>query len=200
MNKKEIFTIGYTSFKKEVFLEVLKFYEITCLIDVRTTPIASEFYKFYSKNELEPFLKENGIIYRNYSKEFGARQENKAFYNSCGCLDFEKFVKSNQFIDGVEKIEKGIQMGYKFVLMCAEKDPVNCHRSIMITRELSKIGFDVKHIMADKSIKSQRYIDTRLLEIYKIKPDFFKTEDEQILEAYQKRNKEIGFRGKDEEE
>lgn len=198
-----IYTIGYTAFPDEKqFIDILKKLNITCVVDVRSNPIASEYYQVYSRNSLEPLLNQNRILYRNYSKEFGARQENKKYYmiyknegKTEQCLNFELFTKSNEFIDGVEKIKKGIDLGYTFVLMCAEKDPIDCHRTIMIARALSNMDFDVKHILYDGTIETQTSIDERLLCKYKYQPSFLQSKEEQIAEAYRKRNIEIGYKG-----
>ncbi len=196
MQEYEIYTIGYTAFPSpEEFLSVLKQYKISCLIDVRSYPVASEFYEFYSRSLLEPFLTKNKIIYRNYAKEFGARQENRKYYNNSGCLDFEKFTQSSEFISGVEKIKKGLDLNYKFVLMCAEKDPISCHRTIMISRALSLQGFKIHHILQNKNTISQKDIDMRLLQEYKLEPSFLQTQEEQISEAYHLKNLEIGYKG-----
>ena len=77
---KIVYTIGYTSFDIQKFVEVLKKYKITCLIDVRSTP-KSSYYKDFDDSNLLPLLKNNGILYRNYKEEFGARQDNKDFYS-----------------------------------------------------------------------------------------------------------------------
>ena len=195
MSDYTIYTIGYTAFELDGFIRILKNYGINSLIDVRSYPVASEFYKTYSRNFLEPLLKTHNIIYRNYAKEFGARQENRKFYMPEGCLDFEKFSQSSMFLDGVEKIKKGIGLNYKFVLMCAEKDPINCHRAIMVARAMNKMGFKINHIHADGNIETQEKFDQRLLDSYRIQPSFLQTRDEQLYEVYRKKNKEIGFKG-----
>ena len=105
-----VYTIGYTSFELEKFIVVLKKYKITCLIDVRSTP-KSSYYKDFDGQNLAIVLKKNGILYRNYKHEFGARQENKSFYSIKGFLDFSIFSKSQQFTDGVIKIQRAQEMG-----------------------------------------------------------------------------------------
>ena len=124
-----IYTIGYTGFSAYEFINVLRDREINVVIDVRSTPY-SERYPDYNKENLERVLKSNQIYYRNYIKEFGARQDNRNFYSSEGYLDFEVFSKSEQFLSGVEKIENSVAKGYKIVLLCAEKKPIQCHRTI----------------------------------------------------------------------
>lgn len=200
-----VYTIGYTSFDIQKFIEVLKKYKISCLIDVRSTP-KSSYYKDFDDSNLMPLLKSNGIIYRNYREEFGARQENKEFYRSKGFLDFNVFSQSKQFNDGIDKIRKAQDMGYTICLMCAEKDPINCHRTILIARNLDKKGFDVKHILATEDSCKQCDIDKRLLEKYcpnRTQISLFNENnltDEELLEkAYRLKNEEIGFRMEEEE-
>ena len=200
-----VFTIGYTAFDIEKFVAVLKKYKVSCLIDVRSTP-KSSYYKDFDDVNLAPTLKRHNILYRNYKDEFGARQDNKDFYNVKGYLDFEIFAKSQQFIDGMEKIKKAQEMGYTVCLMCAEKDPINCHRAIMVARNLAKNGFEVEHILATESTCTQNDIDSRLLERYfpnrsqlSLFADENMTDEEAIEKAYRLRNEEIGFKLEDEE-
>lgn len=196
---KCIYTIGYTAFDINSFIVKLKELNISCVIDVRSNPVASEFYENYSRINLEPLLKQHNIYYRNYANEFGARQTNNKFYEKYGYLDFAEFIKTQQFISGVEKIEKGLKLGYNFVLMCAEKDPIACHRTIMVGKGMKDMGFDIKHIMADNSIQSQVDIENRLLDLYfpnRGQLNIFeqKTEEEYIAEAYLKQNAKIGYK------
>ena len=47
-----IYTIGYTAFPINEFLDVIKHYGIHCVIDVRSSPF-SNYYSDYNKDELE---------------------------------------------------------------------------------------------------------------------------------------------------
>jgi uncharacterized protein (DUF488 family) len=204
--KKTIYTIGYASFLIDEFLDVLKQYNIDCLIDVRSSPY-SGYYKDFDKEYLENKLKFIGKYYRNYAREFGARQESKIFSSNEGYLDFEKFTQSEQFNDGVAKLKESCTEGYNIVLMCAEKDPINCHRSIMIGRALKEKDFDVEHILANKELESQTSVEEKIVIEFckKHKVDRYQSSlfpdaienlsDEQILAlAYKEKNAEIGYR------
>lgn len=160
----EIFTIGYSSFGIEKFVEVLKKYVITALIDVRSVPLSAHFKDFNLKN-LSQVLRKNDIIYRNYDKEFGARQLNTEFFTD-GVLDFSKFAESQQFLDGVKKIEKGMKLGYKFALMCAEKRPEECHRCILVAKKFHDLGYNVKHILEDGGFITQADVEKILVKKY----------------------------------
>ena len=99
-----IYTIGYTAFSINEFIEAIKKFGISCVIDVRSSPF-SNYYADYNKDTLERTLKEHNILYRNYANEFGARQTNPMFYSG-DIVDFDKFIKSAQFLEGVSKIKK----------------------------------------------------------------------------------------------
>lgn len=195
---KEIYTIGYSSFKIEDFIQTLKNNNITCVIDVRSNPF-SEYFQDYNKDILEKKLKKENIMYRNYKKEFGARQEEPSFYPK-GYLDFDLFTKSEQFNEGVLKIAKGIEMGFSFVLMCAEKDPITCHRNIMVAKAFKERGYNIKHILFDGSIESQDDIEKRMIKEYFPERnqmalfDENKSDEDLIKASYNKKNEEIGYR------
>ena len=97
---KELFTIGYSGYPDiNDFIRDLKYYGILVLIDVRSVPLASAYFESYNKDRLSDKLRENGIYYLNYARQFGARQENTAFYKpfeingqSVYKLDFEPMV------------------------------------------------------------------------------------------------------------
>lgn len=185
-----IYTIGYSGFKEgdlACFIKTLKDRKIDVLIDVRSDPHSSYFQE-YNKERLEPELKKNNIAYRNYHKEFGAKQSGEDSCSTAGTIvseddlrsvlkhltkqypikksrrvdneelnendkiiDYNKFAKSNLFKQGVNKLDRIYSKGHAVVLMCSEKKPNDCHRAIMIAKELSRhYGYDIQHLIAEK--------------------------------------------------
>ena len=141
----------------------------------------------------------------NYARQFGARQNNPAFYKPFGNngqsvykLDFETFAKSEQFLDGVRRVEKSNAV---IAFMCAEKHPSECHRSILVTRAFSDRGYDIIHIEPGGKTETQKDIENELVEKYfkqlSLFDSFNMTEAERIIEAYRKRNEEIGYKLED---
>lgn len=195
---KDIYTIGYSCFEIEDFIEVLKKYNITCLIDVRSNPY-SKYHVDYNKENLQNVLKTNGIIYRNYKFEFGAHQEDLQYFTD-GYLDFIKYTKSESFIEGVKKVETGINMDYTFALMCAEKDPSTCHRNIMVAREFYNLGYVIKNILSDNSYELQEDIEQRLVDEFfpdRNQMSFFSENlswKDMVNMSYKYRNSKIGYR------
>lgn len=197
--EKVLYTIGYSGFSVDEFIEILQKNRINVVIDVRSLP-HSERYPDYNKSNIERVLRQNCIYYRNYALEFGARQDNKAFYSSDGYMDFDAFSNSDQFLNGVAKMIKSAEQGYKIVFMCAEKEPIQCHRAILVARAFDKLGFSIIHLMPNGKTKNQREIDEELLKKYY--PDINQItlygdqmSDEEYLDAaYKKQNELIGYR------
>jgi uncharacterized protein (DUF488 family) len=195
-----IYTIGYSGFEINEFTAALKRFGVSCIIDVRSLPY-SRFYPKYNEKNLSAVLKQNGVQYFNLKSEFGARQENAEFYTN-GVMDFEKFAQSGQFKRGVRIVKDLIGENETVCLMCAEKDPIICHRAILCGRELANIGFDIFHIVIGKEgvvTENHRTFEKRLLELYfKNTPgqiDLFEEDYENSLKiAYKKQNEKIGYK------
>ena len=195
--RDKIFTIGYSTFTINEFIGILKDHNINYVADVRSIPYSATFPD-YNKNLLEARLKHDNIKYHNFKEEFGARQTDEQFFTD-GYLDFTKFVKSEQFLHGVEEVNRLINKGYKIVLMCAEKEPEICHRCIMIARYFHyELHYDVKHFLSDGSTINQENINTCL--VNKFFPpqrsliDQNYSEEEMIIKSYEFQNQEIGYR------
>ena len=197
---RELYTIGYAGFPStQDFLNTLKQYGIQILIDVRSNPF-SAYYTEYNKDVLSCFLKENGIYYFSFARQFGARQENIDFFKN-GRLDFETFSRSEQFLDGMQKVDDSNAV---IAFMCAEKKPSECHRTILVARAFNDEGKNVTHIMPNGESMTQHDVEQELLETYfpdRAQASMFeeenKSEKEYIVEAYRRRNDEIGFKWED---
>ncbi len=197
-NMADLHTIGYASFNVHEMIEVLHHYGINLIIDVRSLPYSSH-YPDYNKESFEHFLKKNSIHYRNYAREFGAQQTERSFFSNEGFLDFEVFVESDRFLQGFDKIQISIEKKYTVALMCAEKDPMGCHRAIMITPVFHRKMFSIKHILSNGNFENQNDIENRLLNRYfpnRKQLNLFggnSSDDELLARAYRIRNSEIGF-------
>jgi hypothetical protein len=77
--------------------------------------------------------------------------------------------------------------------MCAEKEPLDCHRTILVARRLADRGIEVRHILADGSV--ELHLDTiqRLKTSLRLREDMFKSEDEAIRDAYEIQGARIAY-------
>lgn len=196
--RETIYTIGYSGFTIGDFLSVLGEHGISALVDVRSIPYSRN-HPEYNRDMLEPVLKQAGFHYRNYAYEFGARQTDQQYYLK-GYLDFELFADSQPFVQGIEKLCRSMKAGYTFVLMCAEIEPINCHRAILVSRAFSDRRVPVIHLLPHGRTITQEDLEHQLVDRYFPDHDqcslFSQAQSYQsmVMEGYQKRNSEIGYR------
>ncbi len=198
----EIYTLGHSNYSVERLVDMMKKYNINCVIDIRGIPY-SKYNVQYNKETIQKTLRNLGFTYIYMAKEFAAKRETKISYNKEGYADFRKVIKEETFRYGIERLKKGIDMGYKIVLLGAMQEPIRCHRAILVGRELDKEGFQVKHILHDYTLANQREIEEMLLDKYfkdrnQLTLDTLlgkgKSREEMIEEGYELSNKEIGYR------
>ena len=197
----KLYTIGHSTIKYELFRELLKKYNIDCLLDVRSTPY-SKYATQYNRDIIAKYLNMDGIRYVYAGNYFGARQLDTSLYDQYGCLDFEKVRKTDFFQSMVNNVKKGLQDGHNVVLMCTEKEPYDCHRAIMVGRGFELADVPIAHIEHDGDIMSQDELNKYLLDKYfphrnqmvlSFGDDDEITDEERLIEAYRKCNKEIGY-------
>jgi hypothetical protein len=81
--------------------------------------------------------------------------------------------------------------------MCAEKDPLDCHRMVLVARHLSRREASIAHILADGELESQADAERRLVHITGVKTTLFEpdlSEVELIQRAYDQRGLQIAYR------
>lgn len=67
------------------------------------------------------------------------------------------------------RLQKSVDSGYTIALMCAEKNPADCHRAVLVGRELSKNGFDVYHILTKDKTITEKEFEMYLVDKYFLK-------------------------------
>lgn len=198
----EIYTLGHSNYPFDKFINILKKYNINCVVDIRAIPY-SKYNTQYNKEFFQANLKKLGYTYIYMADEFGAKRKTRQSYNNEGYADFEKVILENDFKKGIERLKVGCNKDYKIVLLGAMQEPIRCPRSILVGKELVKEGFDVKHIMHEGDLKTQSNLEELLLEKYfdernQLTIDTLLGNDmrreDMIEESYKLANKEIGYR------
>lgn len=198
MRKPVIYTVGHSSHSIDFFLDLLQSFAINCVVDVRSVP-ASAYNPQFNREALSAFLRENDINYVHFGREFGARHKDPGLLDREGVVDFEKVQQTVAFHSGVEKLRMGIEEGQTMALMCSEANPFDCHRFAMVSAVLVQEGFEVLHILKDKTIKANSELEEQLLKKYEKKiprPNLYEpdiTRDDQVAAGYRLRNRDIGF-------
>ncbi|NPU83364.1 MAG: DUF488 domain-containing protein [Syntrophaceae bacterium] len=187
----QVYTIGHSNHSWAEFLRLLQNHGIDAVADVRSQPY-SRHSPHFSRSELQPKLKGAGIAYAFLGRELGARSENPEHYTN-GKVRFDRLARDEPFRQGIERVLKGIET-YRVVLLCAEKDPLDCHRTVLVGRHLRKRGVEVLHILADGSIEPQQETERRMLERLGIpETDMFRSREEILEDAYARRGRQIAY-------
>ncbi len=195
-----LFTIGYSGRSIDDFIALLEQHKITALCDVRSMPYSSRNPQF-NREPLTKVLKSRNIECVFLGEELGARPKDPSCYVD-GKAIYQKIAATILFKNGLERIKLGMQKGYVLALMCAEKDPLTCHRSILICRNLRGQGIDIKHIIDRDATETQAELEKRLIAQLKLHPDMFKDADSNALieRAYDVQGDRIAYVEKSERE
>lgn len=194
---KTLYTIGHSNNTTEKFLSLLRENGIDCVVDVRSTPY-SEFHSQFNKPNIQNLFTQNKIKYIHMPEEFGARIENPKLYTN-GYVDFSKVRKGEAFKKGVSRVQDGIDKGYTIALLCCERQPIDCHRNILVAKAFYDLGYEILNIVDSNIVITQKEVEQMLLDLYFKNRNQLslleetKPETELINEAYQLRSKAIAY-------
>lgn len=186
-----VYTIGHSTHPIDEFIRLLKKHSITAICDVRSAPY-SRWNPQFNRETFQGELRKHGIQYVFLGEELGARSNDPSCYQN-GKVQYDLLSKTALFKQGLERV-KNEAKEYRVALMCAEKDPLQCHRTILVARNIVEQGTSVLHILNDGDIESQEQSIQRLLDNLKIpSSDLFKSKDEIIRDAYRKQGEAIAY-------
>lgn len=172
-----LFTIGHSTHSSDYFLSLLRRHDITAICDVRSSP-RSRMNPQFNQSELRNTLNENGIEYVFLGASLGARPKDRNCYVNGRAL-YSLISKTPSFVKSLERVRNGSKK-YNLALMCAERDPITCHRTIMVCRHLTDIT--INHIVSDGSLESHESSIRRLVKLLGVRGDV-SHENEGIIDA-----------------
>lgn len=186
-----VFTIGHSNHSIDAFIALLRRHGVSAVCDVRSHPY-SRYATQYSGHALKAALANAGIAYVFLGKELGARSDNPACYKQ-GKVQYDRLAQEPGFAEGIKRIIHGMDR-YRITLMCTEKDPIECHRALLVARKLFDTGIQIKHIHADGTIETHEAMESRLLAICKFpEKDMFKSRGELVAEAYSIQGERVAY-------
>jgi len=193
LKNQEIYTIGHSNHPLEKFLELLKKHGITALCDVRSHPY-SKYSPQFNHEPLQQELKNHNIAYVFLGKELGARSNDSSCYDNDGKVQYARLAQTQLFKEGIARLNKGME-SYRLALMCAEKEPLICHRTILICRNLRADDITIKHILEDGNIETHQQAEQRLMDMLHIpKHDLFANSEQLLERAYDRQEAKIAYK------
>ena len=155
-----IFTIGHSTHAIEFFVGLLERHGVGKVADVRSTPY-SRFNPQFNRESLARGLVSYGIEYVYLGRELGGRPDDPACYEN-GRIRYDRVAATPVFQRGLERLVHDAA-DHGVAILCAEKEPLECHRTLLVAQALEAHGTAVRHIRADGTLETHAAAMDRLL-------------------------------------
>lgn len=186
-----VLTIGHSTHSIEAFVDLLRKHGVTAVADVRSAPF-SRFNPQFNRDALESSLPSHGVHYVFLGRELGARSDDPGCYEN-GRVRYARLAQTDLFRAGLERVVEGSRK-YRIALMCAEKEPLECHRTLLVARALVDQCVDVEHILADGRLEGHEGALTRLLDVVGLPhQDLFRNREQLLAEAMTRQEERIAY-------
>ena len=187
-----VWTVGHSDLETGQFLRLLVRQGVTAVADLRSEPYSRHAPQF-CKRDLKDALRDAGIGYVFLGRELGGRTDEAGLLTD-GRVDFEKLAGAPDFLVGLDRLRHGAAT-HRVALLCAEKDPLHCHRALLVSRHLRGPTLEVQHIHADGTLESHVALERRLLEAHGLgEEDLFTPFETRLHRAYVRQAERVAFR------
>jgi uncharacterized protein (DUF488 family) len=194
MIRFDLFSIGHSNLAADRFTAMLRAAGADAIADVRSVP-ASRFCPWFSAKNLAPLLTKEGMAYLGFGAALGGQPADPSLYCD-GIVDYEAVARTPGFQGGLDRLIAEVGR-HRLCLMCSERDPLDCHRCLLVARALAARGLTIGHILHDGTIEPHAATEQRLLRLESAEGDLFAAgQNERIAAAYRRRAHAIAFRTK----
>ena len=187
----DLLTLGHSNLPADGFLTLVQGAGVTAIADVRSVPFSRR-YPWFSGPALAAHLQGAGVAYLPLGDVLGGRPRDPALYCE-GVADYEKMAATPQFRGGLDRVAEAAGR-FRVCLMCAEREPLDCHRCLLVTRALAERGFAVGHVLADGTIEPHGETEERLIALARVPADLFADRNQRLAAAYARRAGTAAYR------
>ncbi|MEK7795403.1 MAG: DUF488 domain-containing protein [Candidatus Hydrogenedentota bacterium] len=172
MKAPALLTIGHSNHPLAEFLRLLSEHRVSLIADVRSSPY-SKYLPHFSKDALEGALRDAEVDYLFLGRELGARRAEEICYVD-GQARYDRIARLPLFRRGLDNVFEGIEHR-NVALMCSEADPLECHRTILVCRELRKLRPElaITHILSDGAEEPHETSEERLVQLHDLQFELF---------------------------
>ena len=187
-----VFSIGHSDHTAEAFVALLARHGVSAVADVRAAPY-SRHHPQFSKAALIATLRAAGLAYVYLGEQLGGLHSARVRGQMRGS-GYAAMAATEAFQEGVVRVGQGRER-HRIAMMCAERDPIDCHRALLVGRALAGLGVKVEHILADGATESHTALERRLLDAAGRGEggDLFATPAELLDLAYLRQEKRAGL-------
>ena len=196
MPEQTVYTIGHSNHSVETLAGLLSKHGVTAVADVRSAPY-SRFNPQFNRDALAKALRDHEIGYVYLGRELGGRSDDAQCYEA-GRIRYDRVARTPAFRRGIERVRKGMQT-HCLAVMCAEKEPLDCHRTLLVAPELERKGIRVVHIHAEGHSETNAEAMSRLLEMHELNHrqsdmlDPGRTRDDLVNEAVARQARRVAY-------
>jgi uncharacterized protein (DUF488 family) len=200
MTAFDLFSIGHSNIPAARFTAMLRAAGVDAVADVRSLPV-SRFCPWFSRKNLEPLLAGENIGYLFFGETLGGRPRDQALYRH-GVADYELMANEPRFSAALDRLLAATAQR-RLCLMCSEREPLDCHRCLLVARSLAARGVSVGHILHDGAIETHAATEQRLVDLDRADGDLFTSElfvtglDARLAAAYRRRARAVAYRAKE---
>jgi uncharacterized protein (DUF488 family) len=186
-------TIGHSNHEFAAFCALLRRHQVTAIADVRSAPYSRR-HPHFNKERLHADLQREEIAYVFLGAQLGARTKDRGCYAN-GRVQYDRLAATAEFQRGIDRLFVGAR-SYCVALMCAEREPLDCHRTVLIARALEQRGASVAHIHADGSLEAHGEALLRLIDLLCMaREDLLDSQEQLIAAALDRQAERIAWRG-----
>ena len=195
LTQHPILTVGHSNHPPETFISLLVRHGIDEVVDVRSAPY-SRYTPHFNHDPLQSALDTIGIAYTYLGGELGGRPADRSCYDADGRVQYDRVAETDLFDDGIRRIIRTADER-RVALLCTEKEPLECHRTLLVARALADRAVAVAHILADGSLENHDAAMGRLIDIHKLPPhgDMFRSRADVIAEALDRQARKFAYVG-----
>ncbi|MFQ5935361.1 MAG: DUF488 family protein [Acidiferrobacterales bacterium] len=163
--REPIYTIGHSNRDIDSFIELLRSFSIQTLVDVRAYP-TSRRHPHFTAASLQDTLSQAGIGYQWAGRDLGGHRKGKpnsiyAALKSAALRAYADHMQTPPFVSAAAELVT-TTIRSRTAVMCAEKQPAQCHRSLLSDYLLMR-GASVLHILdAEVAIEHERPLFARV--------------------------------------
>jgi uncharacterized protein (DUF488 family) len=189
----DLMTIGHSNLPADRFITLLRDSKASAVIDVRSVPF-SRWCPWFSSKPLATGLAAGGLAYLQLGEELGGRPRDPQLYRN-GIADYEAMARRPEFRAGLDRIIDETRR-HRVCLLCSEREPLDCHRCLLVGRALAERGVTPGHIRADGTIEPHAVTEQRLLKLAGGEADLFGDPAARLADAYRQRARRVAARRK----
>ena len=186
-----VLTVGHSNYPLETFVSLLQQHDVTTLADVRSAPY-SRFNPHFNRKALDAGLQGHGIAYLFLGHALGGRPEDRSCYGN-GRVRYDRLAQTPLYREGIDRAIETAEVE-RLALMCAEREPLDCHRTLLVGRSLAERNVAVAHILADGTLEPHDDTMDRLLDSAGLpRGDLLHSREELIAEAVVQKEGRVAY-------